>query len=297
MWYSFTIGYNVYNKATLNRISAPWTLSTVQLAIGSLYVCGIWLSGIRKAPKLNGQNIRAVVPLAVLHTTAHIAAVVALSVGALGYFQIVKAGEPLFTALFNALLLGEVFAWPVYATLLPVVGGVAVASMKELSFNWITFGGAMTANMSGAARGVLAKGSMDMPKGENMDAGNLYGVMTIMATLMITPFALVVEGPKFRGLWAAAMAAGHTKYSIVKGTILSSLFFYMYNEVAFYCLNAIHPVTHAVANTLKRVFLIAASIIVFGHQLTPVGGAGSVVAIVGVLLYSLAKQKYARTKE
>lgn len=69
---------------------------------------------------------------------------------------------------------------------------------------------------------------MDMPKGENMDAGNLYGVMTIMATLMITPFALVVEGPKFRGLWAAAMAAGHTKYSIVKGTILSSLFFYMY---------------------------------------------------------------------
>lgn len=55
--------------------------------------------------------------------------------------------------------------------------------------------------------------------------------------------------------------------------------------------------THAVANTLKRVFLIAASIIVFGHQLTPVGGAGSVVAIVGVLLYSLAKQKYARTKE
>lgn len=67
--------------------------------------------------------------------------------------------------------------------------------------------------------------------------------------------------------------------------------------MAFYCLNAIHPVTHAVANTLKRVFLIAASIIVFGHQLTPVGGAGSVVAIVGVLLYSLAKQKYARTKE
>ncbi len=47
------------------------------------------------------------------------------------YFQ---AGEPLFTALFSALFLGQFFTLPVYAALLPVVGGVAVASLKELSF-------------------------------------------------------------------------------------------------------------------------------------------------------------------
>lgn len=57
-------------------------------------------------------------------------------------------------------------------------------------------------------------------------------------------------------------------------------------------MDAIHPVTHAVANTLKRVFLIAVSIIMFGHKLTPLGSVGSAVAIVGVLLYSLAKQKF-----
>lgn len=45
-----------------------------------------------------------------------------------------QAAEPLFTAVFSALLASQVFAWPVYATLLPVVGGVAVASMKELTF-------------------------------------------------------------------------------------------------------------------------------------------------------------------
>lgn len=61
-----------------------------------------------------------------------------------------------------------------------------------------------------------------------MDAGNLYGVMTIMATVMLTPFALAVEGPRFRTLWSAAMAAGHTKASIVRGSLLSGLFFYLY---------------------------------------------------------------------
>lgn len=72
------------------------------------------------------------------------------------------------------------------------------------------------------------QGSMSTPNGENMDAGNLYGVMTIMSTLTLAPIAMVMEGPKLRGLWATAMAAGHTKFSIVKGTVLSSLFFYMY---------------------------------------------------------------------
>lgn len=69
------------------------------------------------------------------------------------------------------------------------------------------------------------------------------------------------------------------------------------SEVAFYCLDAIHPVTHAVANTVKRVFLIAVSILVFGHKLTPLGSIGSAVAIAGVLLYSLAKQKFPNKKE
>ena len=45
-----------------------------------------------------------------------------------------QAGEPLFTALFSALFLGQIFTLPVYAALLPVVGGVAIASLKELSF-------------------------------------------------------------------------------------------------------------------------------------------------------------------
>lgn len=69
---------------------------------------------------------------------------------------------------------------------------------------------------------------MDEPKGENMDAGNLYGVMTIMATLMLAPFAAFVEGPQLKGLWDAAMAAGHTKATLTKGALLSGIFFYMY---------------------------------------------------------------------
>lgn len=90
VWYVLTIGYNIYNKATLNRMNIPWILSTVQLAVGTVYVSLIWALGVRKAPKLSGDNLKAVLPLAFLHTTSHIAAVVGLSAGAIGFVQIVK---------------------------------------------------------------------------------------------------------------------------------------------------------------------------------------------------------------
>lgn len=95
VWYSLTIGYNIYNKATLNRINIPWILSTLQLAIGAVYVSTIWALGIRKSPKLNFDNIKSVAPLAALHTVSHIAAVVGLSAGAIGFVQIVKVRHPI----------------------------------------------------------------------------------------------------------------------------------------------------------------------------------------------------------
>lgn len=90
VWYTLTIGYNIYNKATLNRMNIPWILSTIQLAVGAVYVSLVWALGVRKAPKLSGENLKAVLPLAALHTTSHIAAVVGLSAGAIGFVQIVK---------------------------------------------------------------------------------------------------------------------------------------------------------------------------------------------------------------
>lgn len=56
-------------------------------------------------------------------------------------------------------------------------------------------------------------------------------------------------------------------------------------------LDSVHPVTHAVGNTIKRVVVIAASILVFKNPVTTQGYIGSAIAVFGVLLYSLAVEK------
>ena len=53
----------------------------------------------------------------------------------------------------------------------------------------------------------------------------------------------------------------------------------------------VHPVTLAVGNTLKRTVIILAAMVVFREAMKPVAAAGTSVAIAGVLVYSILKQK------
>merc|ERR1740117_437104 len=94
--------------------------------------------------------------------------------------------------------------------------------------------------------GVLSKSSMATPKGENMDAGNMFAVLNTLAFLGVLPVALAVEGPVMASTWERALAAGpYTRNELVGRIVASGLSFYLYNEVSFYTLEAVHPITHA----------------------------------------------------
>ncbi|CAM9159324.1 unnamed protein product [Scytosiphon promiscuus] len=296
LWYLFNIGYNIYNKRVLNILPMPWLMASAQLGIGLLYVFPLWLTKLRKAPKLAKGSLGPLSQLAALHTTAHVTAVLSLGAGAVSFTHIVKAAEPVFTAGFSAALLGQTFAAPVYFSLLPIIAGVSLASLKELSFSWVAFGNAMGSNTASALRGIMGKKQMGKPVGENMTPANLYAVLTVLAFCFLSPVALVVEGRKAKPAWDAAMAAGATAKGLTTTIMLSGLFYYLYNEVAFLALDSVNPVTHAVGNTIKRVVIIVAACVAFRTPMTPLSIAGSSIAVAGTLLYSLVKAHYEKKK-
>jgi len=185
----------------------------------------------------------------------------------------------------------------VYLTLLPIVGGVGLASLKELSFTWLAFGSAMLSNVSSAFRGIVAKKAMSKPQGENMTESNLYGVLTIMSFCVLLPFSLLVESPaKIAKVWAAANAGGISSGYIAFNLLMSGVCYYLYNETAFLALGRVNAVTHAIANTVKRIVIILASVVIFKTQLTPLGIAGSGIAVFVAFLYAIAKQKSGKKK-
>lgn len=289
LWYAFNIGYNISNKKVLNAVpTLTWTVALLQLVIGLIYVLPIWALGIRKAPVLNASEIKNLIPVAVLHTLTHIGAVISLGAGAVSFTHIVKAAEPAVSALLSAVFLKSFLPIPVYLSLVPVMGGVAMASLTELSFTWLSFGSAMVSNIASASRGIVGKMSMGKPQGQNMGATNLYAVMTILATLILAPFALAKEGTLIMPVVNALKASGKLQ-SVAIETLMSGLYYYLYNEVAFMALDNVAPVTHALGNTIKRVVIILTSVLVLGSKMSTQGAIGSGIAIFGVLLYSLAK--------
>ena len=120
---------------------------------------------------------------------------------------------------------------------------------------------------------------------------SLSGMLTIIAFILSAPFAIYYEGPTFAAAWASSTAVVGTWW-LVRQMLLDGFYYYAYNEVAFFTLNQVAPVTHSIANTFKRVAIILATVIVFGNKLTPLGAFGSAIAVIGTLLYSLAKNKY-----
>uniref|UniRef100_A0A7S3Q1R7 Sugar phosphate transporter domain-containing protein n=1 Tax=Chaetoceros debilis TaxID=122233 RepID=A0A7S3Q1R7_9STRA len=290
LWYLFNIGYNIYNKQALNAVALPWTIATLQMTTGIFYFVPLWLTGIRKAPKLSFADLKTLFPIALCHTGVHVGAVIALGAGAVSFAHIVKASEPVVTCALNAVLLGQVLPLPVYATLLPIIGGVAIASMKELSFTYLALASAMLSNVSSAARGVLSKKTMSGKQiGENLDAQNLYAVLTAMSTVILIPLMLAVEGTAFIPAAKALIDTGaFTAKSLSTLLALGGASYYAYNEVAFLALGKVNPVTHAVGNTIKRVVIIVASVIAFKTPMSTGSIIGSSVAIFGTLLYSLA---------
>jgi solute carrier family 35 protein E1 len=293
LWYMFNIGYNIYNKRALNVFPMPWTIATFQLFAGIPYVLLLWSTGVRKTPKLTQENLKTLFPVACGHLGTHIGAVISLGAGAVSFTHIVKASEPVVSAALSAVMLGAFYSPITYLTLLPIVGGVALASLKELSFTWLGFGAAMLSNVSSALRGILAKQTMGGGVGENMNETNLYAVMTIMAFAVLLPISLMVETPKAVGSAInAAVKAGTSKKDLAILSAMSGAYYYLYNEVAFLALGRVNPVTHAVGNTIKRVVIIIASVIAFNTPISNLGIIGSSIAITGTLLYSLAKNKY-----
>jgi len=107
------------------------------------------------------------------------------------------------------------------------------------------------------------------------------------------PLALVFEGSSAPGAFRALSARGGVDAVVLAGKTLfyASVCFQLYQQLSFSVLERVSPVTHSVGNSLKRVVIIAASVIVFRNPVSATNIAGTALAIAGVVWYGRVKKK------
>ena len=287
LWYLFNIYFNIYNKQVLKVLPSPITMTTVQFGVGSVIVLLMWTLNLHKRPKISSAQLLAILPLAMVHTMGNLFTNMSLGKVAVSFTHTIKAMEPFFSVLLSAMFLGEMPTPWVVASLLPIAGGVALASMTEASFNWAGFWSAMASNVSFQSRNVLSKKFM-VKKEESLDNISLFSIITIMSFFLLAPVSFFVEGVRFTP--AYLQSAGLNVQQIYVRSLLAAICFHAYQQVSYMILQRVSPVTHSVGNCVKRVVVIVTSVLFFRTPVSPINSIGTGVALAGVFLYSQVKR-------
>lgn len=287
LWYLFNIYFNIYNKQVLKAYHVPMTVTLAQFAVGSVLVTFMWTFNLYKRPKISGAQLAAILPLAVVHTLGNLFTNMSLGKVAVSFTHTIKAMEPFFSVVLSAMFLGEMPTPWVVGSLVPIVGGVALASVTEASFNWAGFWSAMASNLTNQSRNVLSKKVM-VKKEESLDNITLFSIITIMSLFLMAPVTFFTEGIKFTP--AAIQSAGLNLNHIYTKSLIAALCFHAYQQVSYMILQRVSPVTHSVGNCVKRVVVIVSSVIFFQTPVSPINAIGTGIGLAGVFMYSRVKR-------
>lgn len=281
------MAFNLQNKVIFNSFPYPWFVSTVHVVVGAAYCAIVYLVGAKKASyerPITMDEFKAIFPPAAMHAIGHVAANLSFAAVAISLTHTVKTLEPAFNVILSRLVLGEATPLPVMATLLPIMVGVAMASAAELSFNWYGFISAMISNLTFGFRAVWSKRAMNNIK--NLGSTGIYAWTTLISCFICIPGVLLAEP----GVWAAIREQVAAKGAVEFAMPLLSvgILYHLYNQFAFNTLGRVSPVSHGVCNVVKRVCIIATSVMFFGNVLTTQTKIGTVVALLGTYLYTEA---------
>jgi len=285
LWYFQNIVFNIYNKKVLNIFPFPWLLASFQLFVGSVWMFFLWSFKLQPCPKISKPFIIALLGPALFHTIGHISACVSFSKVAVSFTHVIKSSEPVFSVIFSTIL-GDKYPLSVWLSILPIVLGCSLAAVTEVSFNLQGLWGALISNVGFVLRNIYSKKSLQSFK--EVDGLNLYGWISIISLIYLFPGAVFVEGSQWVQGYDKAIEAIGNPMTFYLWVMLSGVFYHLYNQSSYQALDEISPLTFSVGNTMKRVVVIVATVLVFRNPVRPLNALGSAIAIFGSFLYSQA---------
>ncbi|XP_044755802.1 solute carrier family 35 member E1 homolog isoform X1 [Coccinella septempunctata] len=303
-WYIVSSSNNVIGKMLLNDFPYPMTMTMVQLLSITVFSEPFFnILGVRKYADMSwNYYFKLIVPLAFGKFTSSVFSHVSIWKVPVSYAHTVKATMPLFTVLLSRIILGESQTCQVYLSLVPIITGVAIATLTEVSFDMMGLISALIATLGFSLQNIFSKKvlhdtgvhhlrllhilgrlalCMFLPVWLYCDFFTLLGDKTVVSNIFICIHSIM-------NMFSMFFQTYHD-YRILGLLLADGTLNWLQNIIAFSVLSLVTPLTYAVANASKRIFVIAASLFVLGNPVSFTNVFGMMMAIVGVLFYNKAK--------
>jgi solute carrier family 35 protein E1 len=279
---------SVLTKQILISYPRPLTVSLTQQLFSSIVSIGHYYRSTGKQLDLR-RHLRRVLPIALALVIGLVTYRASLLYNAVSFAQVVKSLQPLFAAAMCVVLLGEVISTTRLAALFLLVAGVALASVTEVDFRFLGFFLALASALAQAVQAALSKACLvdqaarsrlsPKPGAPLMSEFELFALAAIYAMGMLIPLWVILDLP------SSPLPGRNTLWLMLINGACN--FVTQLLSFALLCLLS-SPVSAAVVSAVKRVIVVAAAAVWFGHSMTGLHALGIAAAVAGVGLYQLA---------
>ncbi|KAM9243678.1 solute carrier family 35 member E2B [Dugong dugon] len=292
LWFFFSFCTLFLNKYILSLLEGePSMLGAVQMLSTTLIGCvKIFLPCCLYQHKTRlsypPNFIMTMLFVGLMRFATVVLGLVSLKNVAVSFAETVKSSAPIFTVIMSRMILGEYTGLLVNLSLIPVMGGLALCTATELSFNVLGFSAALSTNIMDCLQNVFSKKLLSGDK-YRFSAPELQFYTSAAAVAMLIPAWIF-----FMDMPVIGRSGKSFQYNqdVVLLLLMDGVLFHLQSVTAYALMGKISPVTFSVASTVKHALSIWLSIIVFGNKITSLSAIGTVLVTIGVLLYNKAKQ-------
>ncbi|PIA47368.1 hypothetical protein AQUCO_01400206v1 [Aquilegia coerulea] len=200
------------------------------------------------------------------------------------FMQTIKSFTPATTVVLQWLVWRKYFDWRIWASLIPIVGGILLTSMTELNFNMFGFCAALFGCLATSTKTILAESLLH---GYKFDSINTVYYMAPFATMILGGPALFFEGAGVVE-WLQTHESLYSALVIIFG---SGLLAFCLNFSIFYVIHSTTAVTFNVAGNLKVAFAVLVSWLIFRNPISGLNAAGCAVTLIGCTFYGYVRHK------
>ncbi|KRY34555.1 Solute carrier family 35 member E1, partial [Trichinella spiralis] len=286
LWYAISTTSNILNKVILQNFPFPLTLTTASIITTSIYSIPVsrrTASAEQFSRSLNHkQFFFMVVPLAFGKLIAVSSSFVSLYKVPVSYAHTVKATMPIFSVVCARFIMGEKQTKLIYMSLIPILLGVMIATVSEMSFSAVGLCSALCSTFTYALMNAYVK---KVIKDTGLHHVRLLGLIAQTSCILLLPVWLIIDVSRY-----GIVEVGFSKLTVCCLVSASGFLNFAQNVCTFSLINQLSVLSYAIANVTKRIIVISSSLITLKNPVTPVNVGGMLLAVVGVFGYTQANQ-------